>query len=371
MAHGELESIAYAKRKKEVTMIASILISAILGMTVWCVVSWYIFNFKVAKRQAQLENMIYIEPAGGGEDDQDVTLFNISAISAATNNFSLDNQIGQGGFGPVYQGQFPDGQNIAVKRLSQNSYQGIQEFKNEVTLIAQLQHRNLVKLLGCCIQGEERMLVYEYMPNKSVDQFIFDEARKILLPWEKRFDNEMNPKISDFGLARIFENEREETTRRVIGTHGYMSPEYVMDGHYSMKSDVYSFGVLAIEIISGQRNWGFHHPDHEHNLLGHAWALWKEGRALELMDPFLEESSNETKISRCIQVGLLCVQHRAEGRPTMSEVVSMLQDEHGILAEPGEPGFFRIRSFRWTVPASWDLNDSVNGLTVTTLTGRL
>ncbi|KAK6149820.1 hypothetical protein DH2020_017345 [Rehmannia glutinosa] len=245
-------------------------------------------------------------------EEQYIHLFDMNTISAATDNFSLANKIGEGGFGPVYQGGLQNGQEIAVKRLSESSKQGLQEFKNEMSLIAQLQHRNLVKLFGCCIEGEDRMLIYE----------------------------------------------------------GYMSPEYVTNGNYSMKSDVFSFGVLALEIISGQRNWGFQHPDHDFNLLGHAWKLWTEGRDLEIIDPVLDESFVETQVSRCIQVGLLCVQHVSEGRPTMSQVVSMLENEDVRLSEPQEPGFFsQLSAAEFDPFLGWD-QETVNGLTVTDLTGR-
>ncbi|KAL5730604.1 hypothetical protein ACHQM5_003405 [Ranunculus cassubicifolius] len=196
-----------------------------------------------------------------------------------------------------------DGEEIAVKRLSKNSIQGVDEFRNEVMLISKLQHRNLVRLLGCCIQGEEMTLIYEFMQNNSLESFIFDETRRQLLNWKQRaqiiagiargllylhhdsrlriihrdlkasnilLDSELVAKISDFGLARIFGGDQMEArTRRVVGTRGYMSPEYAIDGNFSMKSDVFSFGVLVLEIISGKRNRGFCHPDHEHNLLGH------------------------------------------------------------------------------------------------------
>ncbi|KAI8010644.1 G-type lectin S-receptor-like serine/threonine-protein kinase SD1-1, partial [Camellia lanceoleosa] len=237
------------------------------------------------------------------KEDLELPLFDLTVIADSTNNFSINNKLGEGGFGPVYKGTLEGGQEIAVKRLSKNSSQGFDEFKNELICIAKLQHRNLVKLLGCCLQGEETMLIYEYMPNKSLDYFIFDQSQSTLLDWSKRFhiingiargllylhqdsrlriihrdlkasnillDIDMNPKISDFGIARTFGgNETEANTNRVIGTYGYMSPEYATDGLFSVKSDVFSFGVLVLEIVSGKKNRSFNHPEHRHNLLGH------------------------------------------------------------------------------------------------------
>ncbi|KAK4852040.1 hypothetical protein QYF36_020558 [Acer negundo] len=237
------------------------------------------------------------------KEDVDVHLFDLSTIATATNNFSRENLIGAGGFGPVYKGTLSTGEEVAVKRLSNNSGQGAEEFRNEVNLIAKLQHRNLVGLLGSCIQGEERLLIYEYMPNKSLDYFVFDQKKAGLLTWQRRFDIVM-------GIARgLLGDDKEAKTNRVIGTYGYMSPEYTIDGTFSVKSDVFSFGVFLLEIISGKKNRGFSHPAHHHNLLGHAWLLWNEMRALELMDSYeelkpkfknREEAESEEKI--CYQV---------------------------------------------------------------------
>nr|XP_033513336.1 G-type lectin S-receptor-like serine/threonine-protein kinase At4g27290 [Nicotiana tomentosiformis] len=313
-----------------------------------------------------------------GKQDMELPLFDLMTITAATKNFSSDNLIGEGGFGPVYQGKLSTGSEIAVKKLSKHSGQGLEELKNEVVLISKLQHRNLVKLLGCCLEGEERMLVYEYMPNSSLDHFIFDDSRKRRLSWENRFqiamgisrgllylhqdsrlriihrdlktsnillDSELKPKISDFGLARIFGGDQiEAKTKRVMGTYGYMSPEYAVDGKFSMKSDVFGLGVLLLELVSGRKNRTFHHLGHHHNLLGHAWLLWNEGKALELMDTCLKESVVESQMLRCIHAGLLCVQKLTADRPTMASVVFMLSNEKVGLPQPKEPGFFIERS---------------------------
>ncbi|KAI7737794.1 hypothetical protein M8C21_011969 [Ambrosia artemisiifolia] len=204
-----------------------------------------------------------------GDEDLELPLFGLSTLLIATNDFSVDNKLGEGGFGPVYKGLLEDEQEIAVKRLAKTSSQGLGEFKNEVILISKLQHRNLVKLLGCCIEGTEKMLIYEYMSNKGLDSFIFDNTQSELLDWPARYhiiigiargllylhqdsrlriihrdlkvsnillDKDMNPKISDFGMARIFEgNQIEANTNRVVGTYGYMAPEYAGDGDLSTK----------------------------------------------------------------------------------------------------------------------------------------
>ncbi|XAR56617.1 Non-specific serine/threonine protein kinase [Bertholletia excelsa] len=313
----------------------------------------------------------------GQNEDLELPLFDFHTIAKSTNDFSVNNKLGEGGFGPVYKGRLEGGEEIAVKRLSQYSRQGLNEFKTEVICIARLQHRNLVRLLGCCIQEEEKMLIYEFMPNKSLDSFIFDEQRKTLLDWPKRFDiingiargllylhqdsrlriihrdlkasnilldADLNPKISDFGMAKSFAgDETRGNTRRVVGTYGYMSPEYQVDGVFSVKSDVFSFGVIVLEIVGGKRNRGFFHPEHQLNLLGHAWMLYEEGRALELIDETVKGSCQESEVLRSIHVGLLCVQQRPEDRPKMSSVVLMLRNKN-TLPRPKEPGFFTQRN---------------------------
>ncbi|KAJ6886980.1 hypothetical protein NC651_027355 [Populus alba x Populus x berolinensis] len=153
----------------------------------------------------------------------------------------------------------------------------------------------------------------------------------------------MNPKISDFGLARSFGgNETEANTNKVMGTYGYISPEYASEGLYSTKSDVFSFGVLVLEIVSGNKNRGFSHPDHQLNLLGHAWRLFIEGKPLELISESIIESCNLFEVLRSIHVGLLCVQENPVDRPSMSYVVLMLGNEDA-LPQPKQPGFFTER----------------------------
>ncbi|CAN1269192.1 G-type lectin S-receptor-like serine/threonine-protein kinase CES101 [Linum perenne] len=309
------------------------------------------------------------------EDDQnELQMFHFETIVVATDYFSETNKLGEGGFGPVYKGNLMNGREIAIKRLSKSSGQGFAEFRNEAILISKLQHTNLVKLLGFCMNGAEMILVYEYMPNKSLDLILFDVERKSVLDWKKRFhiiegiaqgllylhkysrlrvihrdlkasnvllDDEMNPKISDFGLARIFGIKQLETnTNHVVGTYGYMSPEYALHGVVSFKIDVFSFGVLLLEIVSGRKNNALYHPNEQSiTLIEYAWQLWNDGLGLQFVDQTLRDF-NTTNVMRCIQIGLLCVQYQATDRPTMSEVVTMLFNETLELLHPKEPTFF-------------------------------
>uniref|UniRef100_A0A803NZ08 Cysteine-rich receptor-like protein kinase 10 n=1 Tax=Cannabis sativa TaxID=3483 RepID=A0A803NZ08_CANSA len=311
------------------------------------------------------------------KDGDDITTpeslqFDLATIEAATNKFSA--KLGEGGFGEVYKGKLPNGQEIAVKRLSKGSGQGTEEFKNEVVVLAKLQHRNLVRLLGFCLEGKETLLVYEFVPNKSLDYFLFDTDRQGELTWQLRYkiiggiargilylhedsqlriihrdlkasnillDAEMNSKISDFGMARMFDvDQTRGNTNRIVGTYGYMSPEYAMHGQFSLKSDVYSFGVLVLEIISGKKNSSFYESDYAEDLLSYAWKLWKEGNPLKLLDPTVAQSYSENEVVRCINIGLLCVQEDPEDRPTMKTIVLMFNSYSITLAVPKQPAFY-------------------------------
>eukprot|EP01018_Ginkgo_biloba_P036401 Gb_35263 [translate_table: standard] len=273
----------------------------------------------------------------------------LSQAKVATDNFNKNNKLGEGGFGPVYKGRISDGTEVAVKMLSVRSMQGKREFMNEVKLVAKIQHRNLVRLLGCCSEGPEKLLVYEYLPNKSLDTFLFDPEKRKLLDWKKRYniiigivrgllylhqdsqlriihrdikasnillDDNLNPKIADFGLAKFFPEGETHVSTRVVGTYGYMAPEYAMQGQLSVKADVYSFGVLLLEIVSGRKNTDFDLLPEMQILLGWAWRLHKEGRIVDA---------------------------DAAIRPQMRDVIWMLNSSEK-LADPKKPAFFKYMS---------------------------
>ncbi|XP_039683878.1 G-type lectin S-receptor-like serine/threonine-protein kinase At1g11330 [Medicago truncatula] len=332
---------------------------------------------------------------------QELLIFDFEKLATATNNFHLSNKLGQGGFGIVYKGKLQDGQEIAVKRLSRASGQGLEEFMNEVVVLCKLQHRNLVKLLGCCIEGDEKMLMYEYMPNKSLDAFIFDPSKNKLLDWRTRYnitegiargllylhrdsrlriihrdlkasnvllDEELNPKISDFGMARIFGGgDNQVNTSRIVGTYGYLS----MQGLFSEKSDVFSFGVLVLEIVSGRRNSSFYDNEHALSLVGFVWIQWREGNILSLIDPEIYDHSHDKNISRCLHIGLLCVQESAVDRPNMATVISMLNNEVASLPPPSQPAFIlRQYMLNSKSPEENQIVCSINNVSITDLCGR-
>ncbi|XP_052183279.1 cysteine-rich receptor-like protein kinase 44 isoform X1 [Diospyros lotus] len=333
--------------------------------------------------------------------------YDFATISTATDDFSEDNKLGQGGFGAVYWGRLPNEQEIAVKRLSKNSRQGDREFKNEVMLVAKLQHRNLVRLLGFCLDEEERLLIYEYLPNSSLDHFIFDPMKREELDWDKRYkiiegiargllylhedsqlriihrdlkasnillDSKMHPKIADFGIARIFSmDETQGDTSRIVGTYGYMAPEYAMHGHFSVKSDVFSYGVLVLEIITGKKNNHFRNGDTIEDLMSFAWTNWQAGTATSLIDPTFRATSNSIQdMIKCIHLGLLCVQEDVAERPTMASIVLMLNDVSVSLPRPSEPAFFVRRDFdpARTESSNQSNNTSLNALSITELGPR-
>ncbi|XP_014524208.1 G-type lectin S-receptor-like serine/threonine-protein kinase At4g27290 isoform X2 [Vigna radiata var. radiata] len=390
------------KKNYNMKVVAVVLTTAAV---VAAILALYQFGKRMKKFRACESSNSLIVDNNKDEEELELPFFDQAAITKATNGFSINNKLGEGGFGTVYMGTLADGQEIAVKRLSQSSGQGFNEFKNEVILIAKLQHRNLVKLVGCCIEGEEKMLIYEYMPNKSLDSFIFDQAKAKILDWSKRFniicgvargllylhqdsrlriihrdlkasnvllDHEFNPKISDFGMARTFGGDQiEGNTKRVVGTYGYMAPEYAIYGLFSVKSDVFSFGVLMLEIVSGKKNRGFSHSNNSINLIGQAWRFWKETRPLDLLDSCMENSSVLSGALRCIHISLLCVQQHPEDRPNMSTVVVMLSSESS-LPQPKEPGFLmeKEKIFLGAESSTKHLFSSTNDISLTMLEPR-
>ncbi|KAL8045124.1 hypothetical protein ABFX02_08G092600 [Erythranthe guttata] len=320
--------------------------------------------------------------------------YGYSTIKAATNDFSDHNKLGQGGFGDVYKGKLPNDQEIAVKRLSKNSGQGDVEFKNEILLLAKLQHRNLVRLLGFSIQGTEKLLVYEFVRNGSLDLCMSDPTKRSCLDWDKRYkiiggvarglvylhedsqlriihrdlkpanvllDREMNPKIADFGMARLFEqDETQGNTSRIVGTYGYMSPEYAMHGNFSIKSDVFSFGVLVLEIMSGQKNRSIRIGDNVEDLLTFTWKNWREGTTENMIDPVLRAAGTDSlrDMIKCIHIGLLCVQENAAKRPTMASILLMLSSSTMTMPVPSEPAFFMTSTFGQDTSLSHNYDDS-------------
>ncbi|KAK4255939.1 hypothetical protein QN277_008864 [Acacia crassicarpa] len=309
----------------------------------------------------------------GGKDAKDKQFldlkagyFSLKQIKEATNNFAPENKIGEGGFGPVYKGVLSDGVVIAVKQLSSKSKQGNREFVNEVGMISALQHPNLVKLYGCCVEGNQLLLIYEYMQNNSLAGALFGgEGPKISLNWPTRMkicvgiarglaflheesrlkivhrdikptnvllDKDLNAKISDFGLAKLDEDENTHISTRIAGTIGYMAPEYALRGYLTDKADVYSFGVVALEIVSGKSNTSYRPKEEFVYLLDWAYVLQEERNLIELVDPNLGSSYSSHEAMIMLEVALLCCNPSPTLRPSMSSVVGMLEGQLPIQA---------------------------------------
>ncbi|CAA7060344.1 unnamed protein product [Microthlaspi erraticum] len=292
--------------------------------------------------------------------DLQTGVFSLRHIKAATNNFDAANKIGEGGFGPVYKGVLSEGRRIAVKKLSSTSKQGRREFVNELGMISSLQHPNLVKLYGCCVEKKQLILVYEYLANNCLSRALFgkDERSRIKLEWPTRkkiclgiargltflheesvikivhrdikasnvlLDEHLNAKISDFGLAKLTDEENTHSTTRIAGTYGYMAPEYAMHGHLTEKADVYSFGVIALEIVSGKSNSSVKPSDELEFLLDHAYVMKDRGCLLDLVDPVLGSDFAKEEAMLILNVALMCTNKSPGSRPKMSQVVKLIE----------------------------------------------
>ncbi|EXB90356.1 Cysteine-rich receptor-like protein kinase 42 [Morus notabilis] len=297
--------------------------------------------------------------------------FKYEMLEKATDFFDASRKLGQGGAGSVFKGILPDGRIVAVKRLFFNTTQWVDEFFNEVNLISGIEHKNLVKLLGCSIEGPESLLVYEFVPNKSLDQIIFDKKNPAnVLSWQQRFNiisgtaeglaylhggcgvkiihrdiktsnillgENLNPKIADFGLARSVATDRTHISTGIAGTLGYMAPEYLVRGQLTDKADVYAYGVLILEIVSSRKNSAF--TLGSSSVLHSVWKLYKANKVVESVDPALKDDFPAEEASNVLQIGLLCTQASVALRPSMSEVVQMLSDREHEIPLPMQPPF--------------------------------
>ncbi|KAI5070533.1 hypothetical protein GOP47_0014876 [Adiantum capillus-veneris] len=304
-------------------------------------------------------------------------LFSLEELEEATGHFHHTNKLGEGGFGVVYLGTLSNGERVAIKKLTIGGQQGKQEFLNEVSLITSVQHKNLIRLLGCCVEGPERILVYEYLPNKSLDFLLSGEPRgNTILNWSTRFnivfgmakglaylheeshtriihrdikpsnillDDQLNPVIADFGLARLVKDNASHVNTGVAGTIGYLAPEYALHGALSEKVDVFSFGLVALETVTGKQNV-------HGRLLTWVWEKYREEKILDLVDERLGGAFSPEQAIRVVHVALLCTQENPKQRPTMSQITLWLSGSSAILEIPSRPTFLDYNDS--TAPAS-------------------
>ncbi|KAM6584695.1 hypothetical protein CsatB_011697 [Cannabis sativa] len=301
------------------------------------------------------------------EDDvsgiHDVKLYTYRELKTATEDFSQHNKIGEGGFGSVYKGRLKDGKLAAIKVLSAESRQGVKEFLTEIEVISKIEHENLVKLYGCCVEGNHRILVYNYLENNSLAQTLLGGGHaysSIQFSWQTRYkicvgvarglaflheevqpyivhrdikasnillDRDLTPKISDFGLAKLIPSNMTHVSTRVAGTIGYLAPEYAIRGQLTRKADIYSFGVLLVEIVSGRCNTNTRLPAGEQYLLERTWHFYERKELIGLVDSSMNGDFDAEEACRFLKIGLLCTQDAPKLRPTMSTVVKMLTGE--------------------------------------------
>ncbi|KAJ9562922.1 hypothetical protein OSB04_008082 [Centaurea solstitialis] len=321
---------------------------------------WHVFNLYISWQGCLIRLYLDAELL----DVENIRFYTYRDLRHATEDFKPDNKIGEGGFGSVYKGMLKDGTVVAVKVLGAESRQGVREFITEITIISDTQHENLVKLHGCCVEGDHRILVYGYLKNGSLDQTLLGSGQcSINFTWEVRkkicigvakglaylheevhphvihrdikasnilLDDDFTPKISDFGLAKLFPGHLTHLSTRIAGTIGYLAPEYAIRGQLTRKADIYSFGVLLLEIVSGRPNQCKRLPIEEQYLLERVWDLYREGELKNMVDPSIGKDVDTDEACLYLKIGILCTQSLLKNRPSMSNVMKMLNDEMSI-----------------------------------------
>ncbi|KAB2636811.1 serine/threonine-protein kinase [Pyrus ussuriensis x Pyrus communis] len=328
-----------------------------------------------------------------------VKLFTYKELRIATEDFSPANKIGEGGFGSVYKGQLKDRKFAAIKVLSAESRQGVKEFLTEIDVISKIKHENLVELYGCCVEGNQRILVYNYLENNSLAQNLIGGSSNLQFSWRTRreicigiacglaflheevrphiihrdikasnilLNEDLMPKISDFGLAKLIPPNMTHVSTRVAGTIGYLAPEYAIRGQLTRKADIYSFGVLLMEIVSGRCNTNTRLPIGEQYLLERTWKLYEQRELDGLVDTSLGGDFDAEEACRFLKIGLLCTQDTPKLRPSMSNVVKMLKGEKVVDDRITKPGLIsdfmdlRVRGPHDTKPSAETTTSSYN-----------
>nr|POF10970.1 cysteine-rich receptor-like protein kinase 2 [Quercus suber] len=326
--------------KGRTTVIIVSIVSSLVLVVVGIAVGLYIWRQRgIAKKRRgsnDAEKLVKIL--------NDISLnFKYSTLEKATGGFDIANKLGQGGFGTVYKGILPDGREIAVKRLFSNKRHRAEDFYNEVNIISSVEHKNLVRLLGCSCSGPESLLVYEFLPNTSLDRFIFDPNKGKALNWDKRYEI-----IVGTTAARSLQENQSHVSTAIAGTLGYMPPEYLVHGQLTEKVDVYSFGVLLLEIVTGRQNNRTETIEYSSecldNLITITWKHFRSGTVEQLYDPNLllhnhPNGNVKNEILRVVHIGLLCTQKIQSLRPTMSKALQMLTKKDDHLPAPTKPPF--------------------------------
>ncbi|KAL7103908.1 hypothetical protein ACP275_08G210100 [Erythranthe tilingii] len=388
-----------SKKKNQTGLIVGIVVAVAFVSFLSLGAVYYVYRRRKKQRDFEDEELLGIEARP--------YTFSYAELKGATNDFDPSNKLGEGGFGPVYQGMLGDGRAVAVKQLSVASDRGKSQFVAEIVTVSAVQHRNLVKLYGCCIEGDKRLLVYEYLENKSLDRLLFGTVQSsVYLDWPTRYeiclgvarglaylheesrvrivhrdvkasnillDSDLTPKISDFGLAKLYDDKKTHISTRVAGTIGYLAPEYAMRGRLTEKADTFGFGVVALEIISGRTNSDSTLAEDKMYLLEWAWNLHENGREIELVDPTLQQY-DVNKVRRMIGVALLCTQTSPSLRPAMSRVVAMLSGDVEVATVTSRPGYLSDWKFNdittdGSIPNSADVSH-MNSTTSTSVTGN-
>ncbi|KAB1217838.1 L-type lectin-domain containing receptor kinase S.4 [Morella rubra] len=346
-------------KKNHIAIIVGLSVSGALAVIMVTVLGFYIV--RKIKRADAVE---------AWEHDIGPQRFSYKQLKKATAGFGDRELLGFGGFGRVYKGTLPNSDTqVAVKRISHDSKQGLQEFVSEVASMGRLRHRNLVQLLGWCRRQGDLLLVYDFMPNGSLDKYLFEES-KAFLSWEKRFkiikgvasgllylheeweqavlhrdikagnvllDSEFNGKLSDFGLAKLCEHGSNPSTTRVMGTPGYLAPELARTGKPTTSSDVFAFGALLLEVVCGRRPMDFKASPEGLVLVDWVWENWREGAILDVVDPRLQDKFDEIEVVLALKLGLICSNDAPEARPTMRQVVRYLEKELVLPEEVAVP----------------------------------